>query len=122
MTTAVKGKSKMDRKIISISSKRQVTIPRQYFETLGFHNEAECSIRDGGIFIRPVSMESGVFAEQILADLIADGYSGDELLARFRENSRKVRPAVLTMIEEADALARSGTSISMEELFGQEDE
>ena len=35
----------MDRKIVSISSKRQITIPQKFFNLLGFGNEAECDKR-----------------------------------------------------------------------------
>ena len=36
----VRGVPVMDRKIISISSKRQITIPQKFFNFLGFGNEA----------------------------------------------------------------------------------
>jgi hypothetical protein len=66
-------KSKMNRKIISISAKRQLTIPQKYFESLNFSNEAECILQNGGIFIRPIRDQSiGEFDKEILSDLIAD--------------------------------------------------
>lgn len=122
MALAARRESSMERKIISISSKRQVTIPQKYFELLGFDDEAECILQDGGLFIRPVRIGGNEFAEQILADLIAEGYSGAELLARFKEQSRKVRPAIEHLIVEADEIAKQGTGIPMEELFGAENE
>lgn len=112
----------MENKIISISSKRQVTIPQKYFEMLGFENEAECILQDVGIFIRPVRIEGNEFAEQILSDLIAEGYSGTELLEKFKEQSRKIRPAIEKMIAEADEIAKRGKNVSMELLFDSEDE
>ncbi len=114
----------MERKIISVSVKRQVTIPQKYFETLGFNNEAECILQDGGIFIRPVrDTNSGEFSEQILADLISQGFSGQELLEGFKEQSKKVRPAVKKLIAEADDLAKSGEGkIALDEMFGAEDQ
>ena len=122
MALAARRESTMERKIISISSKRQVTIPQKYFELLGFDDEAECILQDGGVFIRPVRSGGNELSEQILADLIAEGYSGTELLERFKEQSRKVRPAVENMIAEADRIAKEGTSIPKEELFGTEGE
>lgn len=122
MALVARRESAMERKIISISSKRQITIPQKYFELLGFDDEAECILQDGGVFIRPVRIGGNEFAEQILADLIAEGYSGTELLERFKEQSRKVRPAVENMIAEADGIAKEGDSIPMEELFGAEGE
>ena len=105
MAMAARSDSMMERKIISISAKRQVTIPQKYFEALGFDNEAECILRDGGLFIRPVRTDGNEFAEQILSDLIAQGYSGNELLTRFKAQSRKIRPAVEELIGEADEIA-----------------
>ena len=114
----------MERKIISVSIKRQVTIPQKYFEALGFHNEAECILRDDGILIRPVrDINSGEFSEQILADLISQGLSGQELLERFKEQSKKVRPAVKKLIAQADAIAKSDEGkITLDEMFGAEEQ
>ena len=38
-TDTLKGNLIMDRKIVSISSKRQITIPQKFFEALQFDNE-----------------------------------------------------------------------------------
>ena len=45
---------KKERKIISVSSKRQLTIPQKYYDLLGFDNEAECVLQDDSIIIRPM--------------------------------------------------------------------
>ena len=114
----------MERKIISVSVKRQVTIPQKYFESLGFDNEAECILHEGGILLRPVrDINSGEFSEQILADLIAQGFSGQELLEKFKEQSKKIRTAVKKLIEEADGMVKSGEGkISLDEMFEAEDQ
>ena len=66
---------------------------------------------------------SGEFAEQILADLIRQGYSGEELLEKFKQAQRKVRPAVEAMLAEADRIAESKSGgYSLEDVFGTEDE
>jgi bifunctional DNA-binding transcriptional regulator/antitoxin component of YhaV-PrlF toxin-antitoxin module len=121
--TVIRGDAKMERKIIRVLVKRQVTIPQKYFETLGFNNEAECILQDGGILIRPLrDMGGGEFSEQILADLIAQGFQGQQLLEKFKQQSKKVRPAVQKLIEDADALAQSGGGkVSMKELFATEE-
>lgn len=65
-------KGVMDRKIVSISSKRQITIPQKFFNLLGFGTEAECIISGNELVIRPVKpVSGGEFAEQILADLVS---------------------------------------------------
>lgn len=46
-------------------------------------------------------IESGEFAEQILKELIDEGYSGYELLDEFSVRQSKVRSAVEAILEEA---------------------
>ena len=123
MSTAVKRGAAMENKRIKISSKRQITIPQQFFDSLGFADEAECSLKDGALIIRPVRQNGGEFAEQILADLIRQGYSGEELLEKFKQTQRKIRPAVEAMLAEADRVAESKSGgYSLEDVFGTEDE
>ena len=120
---ATRGDNSVERKIISVSVKRQITIPQKYYDVLGFSNEAECVLRDGGILLRPVQDRHSVeFSEQILADLIAKGYSGEELLEQFKLTNRQIRPAVERMIAEADDLAKADKgAIALDDLFGAED-
>jgi len=119
---AMRSGNVSERKIISVSMKRQLTIPQKYFEALGFNNEAECILQDDGLLIRPLrDTNGGEFAEQILADLISQGYAGQELLDKFKQQSKAIRPAVLKMLEESEEYARDGKGrISMDELFGTE--
>lgn len=108
-----------ERKIISISMKRQLTIPQKYYDMLGFDHEAECILTHEGLLIRPLRNSGGEFSEQILADLISQGYEGAELLSKFKEYSQAVRPAVRKMLAEADAYAHSGSGkIPRDQLFG----
>ena len=84
-------KADLERKMISISVKRQLTIPLKFFNTLGFSNEAECILQEDGILIRPLRVaESKEHSEKILADLIAQGYEGQQLLDKFKELSMAI--------------------------------
>ena len=123
-TIPLKGSASMESKKVSISSKRQITIPQKFFTLLGFNTEAECIMRGNELVLRPVKGNtSGEFAEQILADLIRQGYSGEELLVKFKQAQRKVRPAVEAMLAEADRVAESKSGgYSLEDVFGTEDE
>lgn len=123
MNTAVtKGAGIMDIKKVSISAKRQITIPQKFFTLLGFDDEAECVVRGNELVIRPVRNNSGgEFAEQILADLIAEGLSGDELLKKFKETQKKVRPAVEEMLDDASKAAMSDSGFeTYNDVFGPE--
>lgn len=124
MTAAiVKGSIPMEMKRVSISAKRQITIPQKFFTMLGFHTEAECMVRGNELVIRPARADAGgEFAEQILADLIAQGYSGDELLSQFKQAQKQMRLAVEEMIAEAGRAAASETKYkSYEDVFGGEE-
>ncbi len=115
--------SSMEHKIISVSGKRQITIPQKYFEALGFSNEAECILQNNSIVIRPIRENTGnEFSEQILADLISQGFSGQELLIKFKEMSKKITPAMNRLLDEADSIAKGEEKgATMTDIFGVED-
>lgn len=124
MTAVImKGNIPMEMKKINISAKRQITIPQKFFTMLGFGTEAECMVRGNELVIRPLKENaSGEFAEQILSDLIAQGYSGEELLTRFKAAQKEVRPAVEKMLTEAQLVAESQTEYATyEDIFGTEE-
>ncbi len=107
-----------EHKRVTISVKRQFTIPQKYYEALGFESDAECILQEGGLFIRPLRTEPSDFSEEILADLVAQGFGGQELLSKFKEQTQKIRPAVQKMIKEADEAAKlSSGTLSLDELF-----
>lgn len=88
----------------------------QYLHTLSM-------VRGNELIIRPAKTNSGgEFAEQILADLIAQGYSGDDLLAQFKKAQREVRPAVENLLVETEQAARSKSEYSTyEDIFSTEE-
>jgi bifunctional DNA-binding transcriptional regulator/antitoxin component of YhaV-PrlF toxin-antitoxin module len=113
----------MEKKIVSISTKRQITIPQKFFAALDFGTEAEFVLRGKELVLRPVKeLSAGEFAEQILAELIAEGYSGAELLTKFKETQRKVRPAIEAMLAQAeDAASGKGKYETYGDVFGSEE-
>lgn len=121
---AIQGGNIMERKKVSISQKRQITIPQKFFTLLGFDKEAECIMRGNELVIRPVKENiSGEFAAEILEDLIEKGYSGQELLNEFKIMQAKVRPAVELMLSEAEQVANgNGEYFSYDDVFNSEDD
>ena len=113
-----------EQKRVTISSKRQFTIPQKFYSELGFERDAVCTMADGMLIIEPVShISGGEYAENILADLIAEGYSGQELLHEFKQRQAKVRPAVEALLEKArDAAHGKGEYTTYDEIFGTEGE
>ena len=122
-SVSVKGASVMDKKIVSISSKRQITIPQKFFTHLGFADEAECIVRGNELVIRLAAKTSGgEFAEMILEDLIKKGFSGEQLLSEFKAMQAKVRPAVEAMLKDAENAAKGiGEYSTYEDIFGTEE-
>lgn len=112
-----------EQKRVTITSKRQVTIPQKYFVELGFDREAICIKREDYLILRPAApVSGGEFAEQILADLIAEGYTGSELLDEFKARQAKVRPAIEALLEEAKEVAHGkGQYSTCDDVFGSED-
>ena len=113
-----------EQKRVTITSKRQFTIPQKFYSELGFDREAVCTLGEGMLIIQPASCVScgGEFAEQILSDLIAEGFSGQELLDEFKTRQATVRPAIETMLEAAKAAALgAGEYATYNDIFGSEE-
>lgn len=99
----------MEMKRIKISSKRQVTIPAKYYMGLGLADEVDCIYTDNMLILLPVKSHDSAFSEEILADLIEQGYEGKDLLEEFKKVNKQIRPAVEQLIKEADALAKAAS-------------
>ena len=111
----------VDRKIINITGKRQITIPLRFYEKLSPGKEIECVFTGDAIILRPLPNSNDGFAMEILKDLVSQGYSGDDLLAKFAEQSSNIRKAISTLIDEADEIAE-GTrkGATTKDIFGEE--
>ncbi|MCL4385584.1 MAG: AbrB/MazE/SpoVT family DNA-binding domain-containing protein [Actinobacteria bacterium] len=112
----------MLKKRISVSKKRQITIPIEFFNNVGIDKEVDCYVQNNAIVIRPVYEGDGEFDEQILADLISQGFSGQELLAKFKDIRHQIQPAVKSLLNEARLAADGKVPFSTyEDVFGMED-
>jgi len=100
------------KKRISVSQKRQITIPIEFFKSIGIDKEVECYIQNNSIVIRPVREDMGEFDEQILADLISQGFSDQELFTRFKQARHNIRPAVESLLKEAQLAAEGKAPFS----------
>lgn len=111
----------IERKIINVTGKRQVTIPLKFYERLRFGKEVECFLTEDAVVLRPLAASEDSFSMEILKDLVSQGYSGNELLAKFAEQREGIRKAIGILIDEADEIAegkRKGASTK--EIFGEE--
>lgn len=112
----------IEKKIVSISPKRQITIPQKFFKKIGFDKEAECVVRGNELVIRPAKVTgNGEFSELILEELIDQGLSGKELLNAFKKEQAKVRPAVENILLNASAAARGEAEYeTVDDVFGED--
>ena len=111
----------MERKIISMTGKRQITIPLKFYEKLHFGKEVECYLTNDAVVLRPLFYSDQSFATEILKDLVAQGYGGDELLSKFEEEYVNIKKAIGRLIDEADDIAagKRGSATS-KDIFGEE--
>ena len=75
------------------------------------------------LIIQPARQtDDGEFSEQILADLISEGFTGKALLDEFKIRRQKIRPAVESLIAEAKAAAMGkGEYSTYGDIFGSEE-
>lgn len=100
-------------KIISISSKNQITIPRKIMEFLGFGTEAKIRTDGNSLIITPLREDNFNFSDLILEDLIKEGYEGEKLLNEFKIRTGKIKPALEEIIKEAE-----NNSVTTKDIFG----
>lgn len=104
-------------KRISVSSKRQITIPKEFYDQLNITDEVMCQVIDGELIIKPIE-ENVDFSQFILRELISEGYAaGEELLQEFARRKSGMNSAVQQMItEERDHKVYSSTEDFFNEL------
>lgn len=105
-------------KKVAVSSKRQIAIPKEFFDAIGIEKEIIMELNDGVISIKPVRTHTDDFSEEILADVIQEGFTGNDILKEFQRRKNMIRPAISQMIKEAT----STKPTSIDDLFGDDDE
>lgn len=77
-------------KTIKVSAQRHLVIPKEYYEALNIGEEVTIELHEEQLVIKPVIKVSEDFAENLLEELIAAGYSGEELVVKFKEVKQQV--------------------------------
>lgn len=106
-------------KRISVSSKRQISIPKEYYELLDIGEEITLELYENHLVLKPIRESFDDFSNEILEDLVAEGYTGAELLAEFKLRKSQIKNAAGLLIAEA---MTKGKKTTIDELFGEEDE
>lgn len=114
------GSVVMERKIINVTGKRQITIPQKFYNILGMGKEVECELTDNAIILRPFRNDGG-FATEILKDLVAQGYSGEKLIKEFDKQQKNISKAIGEISAQADDIAYGRKKAAdLSEVFGEE--
>lgn len=77
-------------KKIKVSAQRHLVIPKEYYDALNIGEEVTIELYEGQLVIKPIVKVSEDFAENLLEELIAAGFSGEELVAKFKEVKQMV--------------------------------
>jgi len=108
----------MERKIIPVSSKGQITIPKKFIKELHLGKEVEIIVDNGIMIVKPAMKAStNEFSEYILRDLVAQGLQGDELINEFINQNSDIKNAAQSMLAEAHILAVSTNVPGSEKLL-----
>lgn len=77
-------------KTIKVSTQRHLVIPKEFYDALNIGEEVTIELHEGQLVIKPVIKVDDDFAENLLEELIAAGFSGEELIAKFKEVKQQV--------------------------------
>lgn len=106
VTTFPKGRVTMEElqgkvRRVRISSQRQISIPKEFYDALNLEDEAIVEFRGKELIIRPAEQEVVDFSTDILQDLVAQGFAGEELVKEFTRLKTNIPKALERMKEEA---------------------
>ncbi len=120
--TAVKGEYGLDNyRIITITDKRQITIPKQIYDELKLKSgKVKCYVSDGKIIVEPFQSSSfWDFSSNILKDLVAEGYQGPDLIKEFDSRRQMVKESFALMVDEAVKEIRDHQGKDADELLAE---
>lgn len=91
-----------------------VTVPKSFNISVG--TKLRPRLTDKGIFYEFVNEDDFFdFDEDILKDLVNQGYSGQDLIKKFKEMKKNIPAAMDKLIEEAEDEAANNAPMSKEE-------
>ncbi|OFW77521.1 MAG: hypothetical protein A2201_03470 [Alicyclobacillus sp. RIFOXYA1_FULL_53_8] len=105
-----RGRSSMD-KYVRITGKRQVTIPKEFFEMLDMGTMLHAFVEGGRLVLEPVRSEDPLdFSQEIINDLADAGLTGEELKKEFARRREGIMTAMKELAVEARTEARSSSA------------
>lgn len=101
-----RGRAAMMRRAVrQVTSKRQVTIPKEMAEAVGIADSIELYLAEDNktIIIKPLDTKNWSIAEDIIRDLAAEGVSAEDMAAAFAKRRAEIESAVERLNSEIDA-------------------
>ncbi len=107
-------------KMVKITSKRQFTIPKKYYDALQIGEQARCYTDGGKLIIEPARPDSfWDFFSDILKELVAENYSGEELLREFEIRKKNTAVALEKWSEVVKQEAATEAGVKAGDLFAE---
>ncbi|MFD1677420.1 AbrB/MazE/SpoVT family DNA-binding domain-containing protein [Alicyclobacillus fodiniaquatilis] len=104
-----RGHSGVD-KYVRITGKRQVTIPKEFFEQLDMGTVLHAFVEGGRLVLEPVRPEDPMdFSQEIINDLADAGLTGEELKKEFAKRREGMMAAMKELVTEARNEAVDGS-------------
>lgn len=123
MKTLERKNKTMKTKKISVSEKRQITIPKDFFDALNIGKEIECGMVDNYIFIKPVQENfTDEFSEYILQDILKEGYKDKDILEEFKKRRNELKKAAKEFNNDIDDEIKNISNLKgINEVFGSDE-
>lgn len=88
---------------IKITSKRQITIPKSFFDNLAIEETFQAYLLDDGIFLKPIQKTETVYdqdIQSIIRQVIKEGYSGEEFVGELTYRISEYNKLIERRIQE----------------------
>ena len=107
-----------DQKVVKVSSKRQFTIPKKYFDALRIGTKVICYPEGNKLVIEPTGEDDfWDFSTEILTELVQENYSGEELLLEFEKRKQNTVAALNQLTEKARKEIAHGKGVNAKKVF-----
>jgi len=109
-------------KRVNVSPKRQITIPKEFYDLMDIrNNRVQLCLEGKRMIVEPVDVKEDLFdfTEQIKMRLEKEGYSGKKLAQKLTEQKQLVDSAFGHIIKEAQEEYVNGKTVSHDELFSE---
>ena len=123
MRTLERKNKTMKTKKISVSEKRQITIPKDFFDALNIGKEIECGMVDNYIIIKPIQENfTDEFSEYILQDILKEGYKDKDILEEFKKRRNELKKAAKEFNNDIDDEIKNISNLKgINEVFGSDE-